>query len=215
MADLEWPEDLVPNACEFYLPAHVNRSVSPLTRATKIYELGDPRWVCRIRLRAGDGDRFGSSGVAAYGPRLDALIARMKGGANRVSLWDFRREGEARAFSNAAIAAGTDQVTLLNTNGGIRVGDYIGGDGRPHIITELSISGANLLADVMPHFSTDVAAGAAVFERVPGWFRLTGEDGGANMTEAGELTIYELDFVEDPGPSTAITFTGEPLTYSG
>lgn len=215
MADLDWPTDLVPFACEFYLQPHVVRSVSPLTRAQKVYALTQPRWVCRLSLRGGSSREWGTEGAAIYGPRLDALIAKLDGGANRITLWDFRRENDGAAFTNAAISAGENEVTVLGATEGLYVGDYVGGDGRPHIITDVEVSGSDMVAQVRPHFRSNIAEGAATFERVSGLFRLTGDDAGANMTEAGQLSAYTLEFVEDPEDSTTITYDGDELTYSG
>ena len=88
MADIEWPDGLTPYRAAFYLQPHVGGTESPLTRTRKVYGLSKPRWVCRLSFRGG---HKGYSGVAAYGPILDSLIVRMRGGENRVALWDFRR----------------------------------------------------------------------------------------------------------------------------
>lgn len=161
------------------------------------------------------GGYNGRTGLEAYGPRLDAMIAKLEGGAHRTTLWDFRREGEAVAFDNAAIAAGDATVTLEGTTDALQVGDYIGGDGRPHIVVETEIDGADLILTVKPHFQSAVAGGAATYERVAGLFRLVSDDAGTNATTVGDVTTYDLEFVEDPGPPTDVTYDGECLTYSG
>lgn len=88
MADLTWPSDLSPFRVSFYLQPHVGGTESPITRTRKTYGLSAPRWVCKMAFRGGYD---GFEGHAAYGPRLDAFIAEMEGGLNRVALWDFRR----------------------------------------------------------------------------------------------------------------------------
>ena len=88
MVDLVWPDDLRPFRVSFYLQPHTGGSESPLTRTRKTYGLSAPRWICRMTFRGGYD---GFDGYAAYGPRLDAFIAQMKGGQNRVAIWDFRR----------------------------------------------------------------------------------------------------------------------------
>lgn len=212
MTDFAWPDDVTPFRVAYYLQPHVGRSVSPFTRQQKIYQLSQPLWIAQLSLRGGyDGE----SGVEAYGPRLDALIAQLEGGAHRIAIWDFRRPGAAAAFSNDDIALGESQVTLLGTTDGLQVGDYIGGDGRPHIVVSTEVDGSDLIVDVRPHFQTAVAAGDATYENVAGYFRLVSDDAGANPTTVGDVTTYELGFVEDPGPSTDVIYEGEPVTYSG
>lgn len=215
MADYDWPEDLVPFASEFYLQPHVIRQPSPFTRASKIYGLSRPLWVCRMQFRGGRSTKWGTTGAAIYGRRLDAFIAKLEGGANRVTLWDFDRDGDGYSFTNAEIAQGVNEVTITGALSGLEVGDYIGGDGRPHIITDLSVVGSDMLATVTPHFDTAVLAGEATFERVSGLFRLTSDDAGSNMSEVGQLSVYSLEFVEDPGPSTDVTYSEETVTYTG
>ncbi len=210
MADYTWPNDLAPFAVDFHLQAHTGGSESPLSRVSKIYGLSAPRWVCRMSFRGGYN---GSKGIEAFGPRLDGLIAKLGGRLNRIAIWDFRRDfptGMGSSFddlffftdgsgfdtagvSNTAVVAGADTITFSNTGGGFRVGDYVGGDGRPHIV--IDVSGSTLT--VRPPFKTAIAAGAATYSRVSGMFRLTSDDAGANMTEVGQLSTYDLEFVED------------------
>lgn len=216
MSDYDWPDDLVPYAVSFYLQPHTGGTESPFTRQTKVYGLSSPRWVCRISLRAPDSaDRWGSD-YAEWGERIDAFLASLEGRLNRVRIWDFRRPGRTPAFGNAAATAGTNTITLTGASSGdIRVGQYLGGDGRPHIITALGVSGSDLVATVRPHWETDIAIDAAIFEQVSGFFRLTSDDAGQNASAAGELTQYDLEFVEDWGPSTDVIYEGTAVTYSG
>jgi hypothetical protein len=215
MADLIWPSDIIPVAQSFYLQPHTSRSMSPFNRVQKVYGLSAPLWICRMTIRAGSNREFWGEGFGDWGPRLDALIAQLKGGANRVALWDFRRPGRIPSYSNLPVTAGDSQIELAGTTEGLRVGEYVGGDGRPHIVTATEVSGLNFLMTVEPHFNEDIAEGAAVFQNVPGWFRLANDTGGENETEVGEPSIYNLEFVEDPGPTADVTFDDETVTYSG
>lgn len=216
MADYDWPADIVPFQQTFYLQPHTGGTESPFTRQTKVYGLSSPRWVCRISLRAPDSaDRWGGA-YAEWGERIDAFLATMDGRLNRVRLWDFRRPGRAAVFGNAATTAGSNTITLIGAStGDIRVGEYIGGDGRPHIITSLTVSGSDLIATVKPHWESVVAVDAATFENVSGYFRLTSDDAGQNPSSVGELTGYDLELVEDWGPSSDIVFESAPVTFSG
>lgn len=216
MADYTWPSDIVPYAQSFYLQPHTGGTESPFTNQTKVYNLSRPRWVCSMRIRAPDsGDKWGGS-VKLWGERVDAFLAKLDGRTNRVLLWDFRRPGRAPVgFSNAAATAATNTITLTGAAPAkVRVGEYIGGDGRPHIITDLTVSGSDLIALVRPYFESDIALGAASFQNVSGFFRLAGDDVIANGSTVDDMIEYQLDFVEDWGPSVDVTYTGNTVTYS-
>ena len=201
MADYSWPDDLVPFVQSFYLQPHTGRSESPFTRQQKIYGLSAPRWVCRMTFRGGYD---GTTGAAGYGRRLDAFLAKLKGGQNRVRLWDFRREGSG-SFTHEDILAGATQILLVGeAAAGLAVGDYVGGDGRPHIVVEAEDDGADQLVTVEPPFRSTVHAGDAKFEQAGGWFTLVSDDSGDNLTEVGQLTQYSIELIEDLTPGTAI-----------
>lgn len=220
MTDFVWPDDLVPFAQQFYLQPHVGRSESPFTRQPKVYGLSAPRWQCRMTFRGGYD---GTVAQAAFGPRLDAFIAKLEGGAHRVAIYDFRRTEwrgvDISGAGNDAASEGdtTMAITGLVTGETILAGDYIGGDGRPHIITEDAAVDeyGNATVTFKPALADDIAEDEAVIGNPTGWFRLTSDDAGANMTEVGGLSGYDLEFVEDLNAPTDITFEDEPLTYSG
>jgi hypothetical protein len=216
MTDLVWPSDLVPYSQSFYLQPHTGGTESPFTRQTKVYGLSSPRWISSIALRAPDSADTWSGDVAEWGERIDAFLDTLRGRFNRVQLWDFRRAGRTPSFSNGAASAGDSTITLTGASAGdIRVGEYMGGDGRPHRINALEVSGSDLVASFLPHLETDIAVDAATFVRVAGYFRLTSDDAPANGSSVGELTQYNLDFVEVWGPSVDVTYDSETVTYSG
>ena len=222
VADIIWPSDLVPYRVMFYLQPHIGGSESPITRTRKVYGLSAPRWITRLTFRGGYGGvpRFQDAG--GYGPRLDSLIADLQGGLNNALFHDFRRprplqqQQIAGALTIDAAPAGATAVTIRGfAHGGVAysVGDYLGGDGRPHIVSIAatlaaggSVGGAGTIrADVNgaavigfnPPLSAPIAAGTAPQWPVRGRFKLTSDDAGANETDVGELSDYALDFVED------------------
>ena len=232
MVDLVWPDDLFPFRVTFYLQPHVGGSESPITRTRKTYGLSAPRWVCKMTFRGGYD---GFEGHAAYGPRLDAFIARMKGGLNRVAIWDFRRPypvglrryysqfaGETYTFTlgetfnlgekfiipedaeptNLAALAGASSMTFIGFDPGARIfqwGDYIGGDGRAHIVLDEVFADAEgrAVVEFEPPLALPVAAGAAKTMQPTSWFQLTSEDAGENDSEVGSAVTYTLEFTED------------------
>lgn len=209
MTDYDWPDDLVPYAQQFYLQPHTGGSESPFNRKTKIYGLSAPRWICSISFRGG---YWGTRAQEAYGPRLDALIAKLKGRENRIRIWDFRRadmrsKAWPRSASNlsAALGATTMTITGLAPGTDVYTGDYLGGDGRPHIITSatdeevaaVANSSGQAAVTFSPPLAAAVGAGVAVFAKPTGLFRLASDDAGQNGVAVGEAINLTLDFVED------------------
>lgn len=232
MADLAWPDALAPFRVSFYLQPHVGGTESPLTRTRKTYGLSAPRWVCRMSFRGGYD---GHAGIAAYGPRLDALIAQLEGGLNRVGLWDFRRPypvalrryyrqfaGETYTFglgetfelgekfvipaeaepTNEAAAAGASEIVFTGFKPGERVfqwGDYFGGDGRVHMVLAevYADQDGRARATFKPPLQADLLPGSAITMQPTSLFQLTSIDAGENETEVGQLSTYQLAFVED------------------
>lgn len=212
MADYDWPADIVPFQVSFYLQPHTGGSESPFSRVTKVYGLSAPRWICRLSVRGGESVSWGRSGPALWGQRMDALLAKLKGRQSRIRLYDFRRDEMGAQLwpgsaSNLAAAVGATSMTITGLPPGTPVfnGDYLGGDGRPHIISDdtfgLVHANANASGQAVvtfePPLATAVAAGAAIFGKPTGLFRLTSDDAGANPSNVGELTQYDLEFVED------------------
>jgi hypothetical protein len=215
MTDYSWPSDIIPYAVSFYLQPYTGGTESPFSRVTKVYGMSKPRWVCSLRFRGPDSANRWNGAKNDWGERIDGFIAKLDGRAGRVALYDFRRPGRSHSFSNLAVTAGTNSITLAGAAlGDIRVGEYIGGDGRPHLITDITPSGSNLVALVRPYFETNIAAGAATYQNVTGMFRLASDDAGQNPSGVGELTDYQIDFVEDPFPTVGVTYEGNSVTYS-
>lgn len=222
MADLQWPADLAPHRVMFYLQPHIGGSESPLTRVRKVYGLSAPRWIARLTFRGGyDGaPRLGEA--MGFGSRLDSLIADLQGGLNKAVFHDFRRphplQPQSRVASLRARAAVKGATALIvdgfaPRSAAFSVGDYVGGDGRPHIVSAAAtiaaggaVSGAGTIyADgsgaatvgINPPLSAAVAADTVMTWPVPGRFTLTSEDAGQNDTDVRGLSEYTLDFTED------------------
>lgn len=203
MTDYTWPDDLVPYAVSFYLQPHTGGSESPFSRVSKVYGLSAPRWVCSMSFRGG---YWGRRGMEAYGPRLDAMLAKLKGRQNRVELFDWRRH-EMRAqlwttsVGNLAASLGATTMTITGLPPGTKVyaGDYLGGDGRPHIILDdvWANSSGQAVVTFEPPLKAAISADAAVFGSPTGLFRLTSDDAGENGVVVGEAINMTLEFVED------------------
>lgn len=211
MTDYTWPDDLVPFAVSFYLQPHTGGSESPFTKQTKVYGLSAPRWICSMSFRGGYD---GTEGLYTVGPRLDAVIAKLKGRENRALLYDFRR-WKMRGIlwpgspGNVAASMGATSITITGLTPGTPVytGDYIGGDGRPHIIGDdddpfaiiaaTADASGEAVVSFEPPLIDDIAMDAAIFGNPTGTFRLTSDDAGANGVQVGGAVSISLDFVED------------------
>lgn len=203
MTDYTWPSDLAPYTVSFYLQPHTGGSESPFSRQTKVYGLSAPRWVCSMAFRGG---YWGSTGLEANGPRMDAMVAKLKGRQNRVALYDFRRDSLRAplwpiAPGNTAAAQGATTMTVTGLPPGtvMLAGDYLGGDGRPHIITDNATANSSGQAVVTfePPLIGAVGFNGATFGSPTGMFRLTDDDAGNNQTEVGQGIGMTLEFVED------------------
>ncbi|WP_200844848.1 MULTISPECIES: hypothetical protein [unclassified Novosphingobium] len=239
MADLVWPAGLFPYKTMFYLQPHVGGQESPLTRTRKVYGLSAPRWIARLSFRAGHGYDDPAIGrgpdgfdAAYYAARLDALIAEMEGGLNSIRFHDFRRprpqsylSGYAPGFATVDGAqVGATTMVIRRQSGwvGPSVGDYIGGDGRPHIITRVSPSAAGdmmsfappdggIVVEFKPPLSAAIEVGAPLqMDQVTARFRLASEDAGQNEGEVGAPIEYMLDFTEDLLPPLGNGFPDDP-----
>ena len=233
MADVEWPEGLFPYKTMFYLQPHIGGQESPLTRTRKVYGLSAPRWIARLTFRAGHGyeGTVGTgpraSDAAFYAARLDALIAQLNGDLACVRFHDFRRPRPQSYLSQYHVAGvpplvdyaprGATSFTVQRPRGSIgpSIGDYVGGDGRPHIVTK--VSGGNggsmmsvgpedgrILVEFQPPLSSAIEQDTPLeMEKVTARFRLVSEDAGQNEGEVGAPVEYVLDFAEDllPPPS--------------
>lgn len=222
MTDYVWPYALAPSAQAYWLQPHVGRSESPFTRQQKIYGLSAPRWNTRLVVRGG----YVGEGERGKGAALDSMLVKLAGGLNRALIYDFRRPLpsiliEEFAFdggetfdggeifiddfvfgTNGAVAAGGTEMTMTGCSPSTllwRDGDYIGGDGRAHLVTADVISDAagNAIVPFQPPMAAAVSAGAALLFYVTSPFRLTSDDAGSNPTEVGELQVLDIEFVED------------------
>jgi hypothetical protein len=161
----DWPEDIRPRECAFWLQANTTLLASPITSAAQALARPGARFVCELAL---DPVNAATSG------RLDALLARLQGPLNRVRLWDFRRalpRGPAGSYGmptpgtfawtpgpswtdgttwEDAAQAASPEVRLAVARGATEIatwgwaanavpllaGDYVGLLGRAHMLVE-------------------------------------------------------------------------------
>lgn len=223
MDEIEWPEGLSPYKVAFYLQPHVGGQESPLTRTRKTYGLSAPRWIARLTFRAGhgydpEGRAFGprADDASFFAARLDAFIAEMEGGLFPVRFHDFRRPRPQSYLTQyspdmtvEAAPVGASSIVINRARGAIgpSIGDYVGGDGRPHIVTSVSPKLGSMMSvgsadgkitiGFKPPLSAPLTAGSMLeIEEVSALFQLTSEDAGQNEGEFGTPIEYVLEFSE-------------------
>ena len=210
MTDYTWPQALSPTEQTYYLQTHTGRSQSPFTKQQKIYELSRPVWITQLTFEGGYAGVPGPNGrnrKADHIAKVSAELMRLKGGANRALIFDFNRRDNrgSSATRNLTNAAGYAGDASLIVNGFIpnsvafRQGDYIGGDGRCHMVldTVLSDVGGAATVTFYPPLEANVAAGAAVYSHVTSPFRLVSDDFGAAPVRIGTATTLTIELIED------------------
>lgn len=206
----------------FYLQPHVGGTESPITRTRKTYGLSAPRWITRMSFRGGYDGVPHLHEPGGFGPRLDSLIADLEGGLNIAVFHDWRRPRPSQKIAatgpilSTGAAAGASSMILTGfapRSVAMSVGDYIGGDGRPHIVSAAKtvqfggqiLGAGSLMADpagavlvgFRPPLRSAIPAGTPMTWPVTGRFQLVGDDAGQNESTIGQLTEYTLDFVEE------------------
>jgi hypothetical protein len=88
----QWPLDLAPLVQEFYLETNVTRFISPFTKAQQVLERAGIRWRCAVSFRRMTRDAL----------RIEAFLAKMRGGIVEVLMPDWRRLTPMGAFNSLA-----------------------------------------------------------------------------------------------------------------
>jgi hypothetical protein len=238
VTDYIWPSRLAPNHVTFYLQNHTAVSTSPFTRQQQVYGVGAPRFVARMAFSGGySGEGLRGKGasldgwlakvkgalntVALYDYRRPSRTGPggLAGGVLSEVTFD---QGETflggevfeseTATGNLAAAAGATSMTFTGADADeliFRAGDYVGGDGRAHIITEDAWGAPDGTVTVYfePPLRTAIAADAATINRVLTAFRIQSDDAGANPTAFGDKSEYEIEFAEAIGVSAYVAPT--------
>ncbi|TZG26510.1 hypothetical protein [Sphingomonas montanisoli] len=202
MTDFVWPADLAPSSVSFYLQHYTGGTESPFNRQRKTYVLGRSRWVARFEFVGGAQ----GEGLAGKGAAIDAFLAQVGGGANRVLTHDWRRptrSGPATGVgTNSPAAKGATSMTWIGLQANtlaFRRGDYVGGDGRAHIVTAdvLTTAGGVAMVPFVPPLETAIAAGAGTYTEVKSRFEIRDDDAGANAAAFGDAERITVEMFED------------------
>jgi hypothetical protein len=118
VTDFVWPVDLIPSASEWRLVANTAAFASPLSGTTRTLARGGDRWACTMQFNALTG---------ADRARLQAFLARLRGQANRVWVYDhsYRKRGSFASAEllpdpgNTAAASWTPTHSTVGVSDGI------------------------------------------------------------------------------------------------
>ena len=223
---IDWPEDITPTTCSFWLEANTAVNQSPLTRATQVIIRPGARWHCDLTFNQR------SRVVAA---RIDAMLAQLDGSGGEMTLWDFRRpfpRGDAGLMVNPIVTTFTDGTEFSDATdfldayaaefpyiyqstakgasalvvggwGGLEhallAGDYIGVGGYLYIVCDDARADAMGRASltIRPNLRADVDVNAAITITRPRCrFRLADNSQGDNRTDGNFRSTYTLSFLE-------------------
>lgn len=159
MAIYSWPSDISIAAFDAGVEYDVQFSVFRNGSMTT-YGLPGARWVCAV----------GFSDETEYlkRPRIEALLMKLEGGANRLAMHHHGRpipNGSLRGspIINANAAAGSKSIQLANVNGTLLAGDIIGVLGQNlMVVDDAAPSGGTMTVNVRGALRADVSVGAAV-----------------------------------------------------
>jgi len=167
-----------PGGVTFSLKPNTQAFQSPLTKATQTMELPGARWAAVITWQ---------DLTEAEIRVLRAFLARLRGRAGRVYLWDMAFETPAGVATGTPVVAGAGQsgATLAtsgwtpSTTGILKTGDYIGVNGELKMVTADADSDAGGLATlaIEPPLRASPADAAALTTVKPtATFRLLDDD---------------------------------------
>lgn len=127
MADYTWPSTIYPTDNSFYLQHSTSRFQSEFTRQVQTLALSAPRWVCQATFSPLHGNKQGE---------MDALIAKLKGGANRVQIYDWRRPSPLGSWTSHDTYAATVPTTDFTdgTDFTDDTGFLVNGRGEPRFL---------------------------------------------------------------------------------
>ena len=109
MTDLVWPQTIRPLSMRWGLVSNTQAFTSPLSRSTQTLELPGAAWKVSME--------FGSLKRAEVA-ELEALMAQLRGMANRVLLWHMARETPRGSATGTGLTDGSNQTGVSMTTDG-------------------------------------------------------------------------------------------------
>lgn len=192
MAIRTWPANIRVGAADYGIENDVQISIYRSGKVTT-FKLPGARWVASMRFE-NDPQR----------PAVEALVASLDGGANRLSMPHWGRPRPNGALTGnptvaAPVAAGAKTFTMTGANGGLKAGDIIGLPGQFVMVLFDAIPFAtNLTVEVSPDIRAAHNSGTAITWNKPTqlWIPRTNVAGPFPYMPGKSFPAFSLDFVE-------------------
>lgn len=187
-----------PNEFTFGQRANALVHTSPLSGQVQTVELPGARWTVSLAYRnLGEPDRGA----------FEVFLARLRGQANRFTLWDFTKPAPLGTMRGAPVTSGSTAAGAtaftISAGGGqagttLLAGDKLNVGGELKMVTDaVTLNGSGIgTVNVEPPFrSTIGGSSAVVWDRPTAVFIAVNPDWRAEFTQVG-LADYTLDGVE-------------------
>ena len=174
-----WPDDIVAYRCEFYLQHNTTVFLSPITKKRQVLRRPGERWTCTASFRL----------QRPLAQRLDALLAKLKGASDTVSVWDFARptslgvNTEAPPISDTRFADTGSPSTTTFTDGSVF------GGGAPQIaVWGTHLPGAAAIA-ISGWYPSVTVLKAGDYIQIDDWLYMLTDDLVASSAGIGTASI--------------------------
>lgn len=197
---LTFPDNIFPTECIWRLLPNTEVFSNPFNNARQTLEQPGAAWEARLRFDTLTRER---------GAVLHALVAKLRGAAGRIALWDHASPGPLGAAGGLPVVDGAGQWgnrlnvrgCPLSTPAWLKQGDYFQLGNQLHLLTEnanTDASGRTLLIFEAPlrHVPTDGTG--LILTRPAAVMMLKDDDqGGRRSSKRLVLSSMSLIFVED------------------
>lgn len=196
MAIIPWPASIKTGPVDYGIEFDVQITAYRNGRVTT-FSLPGSRWTASIRFE---------TEYDVTRARKEALITKIKGGANRLSMHHHARprpNGTLRGspILGAPIVAGAETMTLANCNGGVLAGDMLGLPGQIVMVMEDTTPlFGNMTIAVSPTIRNPHNSGTAVVWNKPAalWIPRSALAGPFPYLAGGVRPAFSWDLVEAP-----------------
>lgn len=160
MATINWPSAIKVGPVDYAIEFDVQMTIA---RSGRVQTFGMPgaRWTCSIH--------FENDLERRMRPAVEALIASLEGGANRLSMphWGRPRPNgtlTGTPILNGPVVAGAKTINITSANGNLKAGDILGLPGQIFMVTaDVAMFAGNLSnVPVTPAIRSNYNSGTAV-----------------------------------------------------
>lgn len=199
MSTITYPSGLryTPLSCEWGIRSFSTLWTSPYNGETTTIERTGARIVCSLD--------FNNQSEVDRG-RVEAVFAQLRGRANRLALYNFKRprpKGTAQGscLLTTTVAAGANSLVLnsMAANATLLAGDWLGIGGQMRmVVADVTASGTGTATvAIEPPLRTGVSSGATVlFEKPTALFILDGDEWRTSALRGGVSGSFSVGLIE-------------------